>query len=165
MENTVIEFGLKNVKGNDKQIIIKLPTNIRTINERQLIDSWKKIGGIAFISDPGALTTMPKGEGKEVEICFFNLFKEKEHINDFLLTKEFKKRGLSPADPYSLMLVNQIFIKLLKFFPNCSHWKTAKGNWFQIAFEFNESPLLSLHKNILLSEYHPRFWFAGIKKI
>ncbi|MEK7163428.1 MAG: hypothetical protein AAB775_01825, partial [Patescibacteria group bacterium] len=47
---------------------------------------------------------MPRGTGEEAKVVFFKLGR---WISDVDLDKEYKSRGLKPADPYSLAAVNE----------------------------------------------------------
>jgi hypothetical protein len=82
-------------------------------------------------TDRKVVDAMPKGKGDEAEIVFFkpDLFQRHGFISDDDLDKEYKLRGLKPADPISVAAVNQDNPAFADDKPNGTHWKDANGNW------------------------------------
>ena len=87
-------------------------------------------------TDRKVVDSMPKGEGDEVEVIFFKLDLSNRNgfISDDDLEKEFKLRGLKPADPVSVAAVNEADPTFADEKPHATHWKNAKGYWCYATF-------------------------------
>lgn len=79
------------------------------------------------------VAAMPRGEGEEVEVIFFKV--GRRYVSDADLEKEYERRGLKPADPYSLAAVNEVDPTFAVNQPNCTHWKDSSGRWSCIIFD------------------------------
>ncbi len=82
-------------------------------------------------TDPEVVDSMPRGEGAEVEVVFFNLDR---FVSDADLDKEYELRGLKPTDPYSLAAVNEADPAFADEKPNGTHWKDAAGKRCFVTF-------------------------------
>lgn len=100
----------------------------RDISPQAMLDATDRIQH----TNKSVVESMPRGEGEEVEVCFFEL---NQNIDDDELAREYKLRGLVPADPYSLMQVNTDDPSFAGKHPNTTHWKNSKGKWCYTTFE------------------------------
>ncbi|OGZ68796.1 MAG: hypothetical protein A3D44_02255 [Candidatus Staskawiczbacteria bacterium RIFCSPHIGHO2_02_FULL_42_22] len=74
---------------------------------------------------------MPRGEGEEVTIYFFEL----ERTMSFEeILQECERRNLVPADPYSLAALNEHEPEYAYTFPNLTFWKGDGGWWRSLEF-------------------------------
>ena len=106
------------------------------------------------------VSTMPHGEGNTVKVFFF---KPHRSVNEEELEREYKLRGLKPADPYSLAAVNEADEFFAGEHPNGTHWKDSDGRWCFASFDRCE------HINRLEVDYCDNgwidwWWLAGIPK-
>lgn len=108
------------------------------------------------------VTKMPRGEGEEAEVFFFKL---KHVANDFTdLMKEYRLRGLKPADPYSLAAVNEADPMFASEYPNVTHWRKSKcyGEWCIAMFgRFLGEDRTAVRPN-WDSTWSPHWWHAGL---
>jgi hypothetical protein len=110
--------------------------------------------------------TMPKGMHAEVDVVFFkpDLSESGGRISDVSLDKEYERRGLKPADPYSLAAVNETDPAFADDHPNGSHWKDRSGNWCFVTFDS------WLDRRRVFVDYcdgvdwSGTWWFAGISE-
>ncbi len=118
---------------------------------------------------PDTVSKMP-GSGlgiEEVEIVFFNLQGLDHGVDEEELDREYKARGLAPADPFSLAAVNEQDVSFSDRYPSGTHWKNEKGKWCICRF------LVDKNRGERRVDVGPRFpyriwergkwWFAGIK--
>lgn len=112
-------------------------------------------------TDRKVVDEMPHGEGEEAEVIFFNLGR---FVNDAELEKEYKFRGLKPADPYSLATVNEDNFAFADEYPNSTHWKDSGGRWCYAAFHRWSGGGRSV--GVRRSDFGWRvyWWFAGARK-
>lgn len=139
-------------------LIVRVVTGVnRTLTPQQMLDAT----GRNQYTNREVLQAMPRGEGDEKEIVFFQVGKE---ISDDDLEKEFELRGLKPAHPYSLAEVNQDDPAFADSRPNCTHWKDENGKWCYIAF--NRWGVgardVDVHRND--NGWYDDWWFAGVRK-
>lgn len=78
-----------------------------------------------YLND-SVVAAMPRGEGDEVDVHFF---KESRYLSDSALDEAFAKRGLKPADPYSMLAVDEGDPALADDYPHGTHWRDADGKW------------------------------------
>ncbi|MEK7061888.1 MAG: hypothetical protein AAB957_01365 [Patescibacteria group bacterium] len=104
---------------------------------------------------------MPRGEGKEVEVVFFNLGR---YISDADLDKEYELLGFKPADPYSLSAVNEEDQAFADTKPNATHWKDENGKLCYAAFDrwFGVERYVRVRRFGIGWRGH--WWFAGVSK-
>lgn len=103
---------------------------------------------------------MPKGEGDEVEVVFFNLGC---YVSDDILEKEYEIRGLKPADPYSQAAVNTVDPAFADKHPNGTHWKDENGNWCYSAFDrWGGEREVNVGQSD--DDWDDDWWFAGLRK-
>ena len=77
------------------------------------------------------INEMPRGEGEEVTIYFFNLERTMSFEN---ILEECDRRGLVPADPYSLASLNEEDPDYAYITPNLTFWKSSDGSWRSLEF-------------------------------
>lgn len=121
--------------------------------------------GRAQYTDRKVVDSMPKGEGDEVEVVFFepDLSQRNGFISDDDLEKEFELRGLKPADPISVAAVNEADPAFADEKPHGTHWKDAKGNWCYAAFRrWHGERWVNVNRNGC--DWNDRWWFAGVRK-
>ncbi len=104
---------------------------------------------------------MPRGDGEEAEVVFFNLGR---FVSDVDLEREYKLRGLKPADPYSLAAVNEADVAFADEYPNGTHWKDVAGRWCYAAFYRWDVGGRSVHVHRRDHDWHGRWRFAGTRK-
>ena len=107
------------------------------------------------------VNVIPKGEGEEVEVIFFNLDRP---VSDADLAKEYDFRGLKPADPYSLAAVNEADPAFADQQPNTTHWKDSAGKWCYAVFNQWRSGERHVHVYRYGTGWHGTWWFAGVRK-
>jgi hypothetical protein len=106
------------------------------------------------------VANMPKGEGDEAEVVFFKLGR---YVSDADLEKEYEKRGLKPADPYSLSAVNEADPAFADEKPNGTHWQDENGCWCFATFNrWNAGErYVYVYRN---GGWGVGWWFAGLRK-
>lgn len=111
--------------------------------------------------DSDVVSAMPRGEGEEVEVFFFNLGR---FVSDDDLEKECELRGLKSADPYSLAAVNENNHAFADAYPNGTHWKGKNGKWCYAAFDNWVGDVRRVHVNHDDDGWNGDWWFAGVRK-
>ena len=117
-----------------------------------------------YVND-NVVAAMPKGEGEEVDVCFFKLDLSERGgwISDNGLEKEYALRGLKAADPYSQAAVNEADPTFADDHPNATHWKDADGKWcFAIFSQWLDE--CYVHVNRYDNDWYGIGWFAGLRK-
>ena len=107
------------------------------------------------------LETMPKGNGKKVDIFFFKIGYS---VDDTGLEKEYGLRGFKPADPYSLAKVNKDDPTFAYKHPNCTYWKNDKGKYCSIMFDCWRDGDRDVGVGYSGNSWSGHLWFAGIRK-
>lgn len=107
------------------------------------------------------VNAMPRGEGEETEVVFFNLG---HYVSDNDLEKEYALRGLVPADPYSLSAVNEADPAFADEHPNGTHWKDSEDKWCYAAFHRWHGGERCVGVNRCDDDWHGLWWFAGLRK-
>lgn len=110
---------------------------------------------------------MPKGKGKEVEICFFKPeeweYTRPDFINDDDLEKALKRRGLI-SDPFAVMAWNEANPSFADEKFHGIHWKDANGNWCFIAFNrWDGECRVDVDRNGC--DWYVPWCFAGVRKL
>ena len=96
----------------------------RSRTPREVLDAT----GRGYYIKDGVINGMPRGEGEEVDLYFFELDR---CVSDDELENEYKLHGLVPADPYSLAKHNEDNPEFADTYPNITYWKDEGGNlWF-----------------------------------
>ena len=147
---------LKRVDAISNLIIRKVKVN-RNRSPKEMLDAT----GRKQYTDSGVVAKMPKGEGEEIEVFFFNLGR---FVNDNDLEKEYDFCGLKPADPYSQAAVNEADPAFADKYPNGTHWKDANGKWCFATFDHwrDGGRRVSVGRNG--DGWDDRWWFAGVRK-
>jgi len=103
---------------------------------------------------------MPRGEGEEAEVVFFNLGR---YVSDEGLRDEYTARGLKPADTYSLAKVNEDDASFADTHPNSTHWRDANGKRCFAAFHRRYGwRYVRVYRRD--DGWHGDWWFAGLRK-
>ncbi|MDO8517766.1 MAG: hypothetical protein Q7S26_00535 [bacterium] len=117
-----------------------------------------------FLNDPGVVSTMPRGEGEEVDVHFFKLDLESRggRISDEELEEKYESHGLVP-DPYAQAAVNENDLSFADYNRNGTHWKDGNGRWCSLTFfEFaGERRMRVFHQGDHGLNDH---WFGGVPK-
>ena len=132
----------------------------RTRTPQEMLD----VTGRDQYSDKDVLEVMPRGQGNEVEVFFFNFG---YYATNADLEQEFDLRGFKPADPYSLIAANAADPVFAESHPNATHWKDTEGKWcFAACYRFRGRRVVSVHpyKETEWGEWGRNWWFAGIRK-
>lgn len=145
----------KRIDAISNLIIRKVKVN-RNQTPQQMLDAT----GRKQYTDGSVVAMMPKGEGEEVEVFFFNLGR---FVNDNDLEKEYELRGIKPADPYSLAAVNTDSAFADKY-PNGTHWKDTNGKWCFATFSHWSDDGRFVNVNRIDSDWNDGWWFAGVRK-
>ncbi len=111
--------------------------------------------------------SMPKGEGDEVELVFFEPITEEytrlSFISDDDLEKAYKIRGLE-SDPIALAAFNEANPAFSDEMPNATSWKDTNGNWCCIVFcSYNKRRDVSVR--LCDKDWIVRYLFAGVRKV
>jgi hypothetical protein len=103
---------------------------------------------------------VPNCQKEESEVLFFR-------VNSFLydegLAEEYERRGLIPADPYSLAKVNEDNLTFMNERPNATHWKDAQGRWCIVSFDCFHN-VRRVSTSLHVGQWPQIYWFAGIRK-
>jgi hypothetical protein len=126
-ESAILDGALKVLH---RQAFIKIPNDFiifhvavnRKRNPMETIDAtgWTKR------VDPDVVAAMPRGEGDEIDVVFFEIRRSASNED---LEKEYEVRGLKPADPYSLIAVNAENPAFTDKHLNSTQWKDADDKW------------------------------------
>jgi hypothetical protein len=110
---------------------------------------------------------MPRGDGEWTEVHFFkpdnSAFNAEGVLTDQALDHEYVKRGLKPADMYSIVFVDKADPSLVLSYPYATHWKDVEGNWCHGAI-VNFEGERRLHVNRSVRGWKQHWYFAGIPK-
>lgn len=109
--------------------------------------------------DKEVVASMPKGEGKKVEVTFFQVG---SFISPDDLAKKFDEHGLKP-DPYAQSAVNEADPSFADTHPNGTQWQDANGKWCYIAFARWHGERY-VHVNRDGSVWGDYWWFGGVRK-
>lgn len=119
-------------------------------------------------TDHKIVDAMPKGEGDEVDVAFFQIktARRKGEFSDDELGNEFELRGLKPADPFSVAAVNEAYPEFANEKVHSTHWKDADGNWCHSTFfrDCNHNVRKVIIKSDNLGWRADHRWFAGVRK-
>lgn len=84
-------------------------------------------------------------------------------MSDEDLEKCYDRRGLIPADPYSVAGMNRDDQALADNHPHTTHWKDANGRWcFATFYRWDDGRDLDVYRRD--SEWRDDWWFAGLRK-
>lgn len=146
------------VEAKASEIIRRVGIN-RNLKPDEVIAKVCETGRQRYV-DHKVLESMPKGEGEEAEVVFFKIGR---FISDDDLEKEYEKRGLKPADAYSLAAVNRDDPAFGDEKPNCTHWKDAQGKWCYVAFSrWDAGRRVDVRRSD--GDWGGNWWFAGLRK-
>ena len=127
----------------------------RTTSLQNLLDKTKRKQYV----DKDVLESAPKVEGDEIEF-----FKLGRYVSDEDLEKEYTKRGLVPADIYSIVsydLENAEETDKMKYVG--THWKDKDGEWCFSTFDRWDGGERSVRVSRHDSGWDGRWWFAGLR--
>ena len=118
-----------------------------------------------YVNDE-VVAAMPKGKTVGTDVVFFKPDPEAYKngvISDDDLEKEYEKRGLVPADPYSLSTVNEADPTFADEHPNGTHWKDAAGKWCFASFNrWSDERYVIVDRDV--NGWDDDWWFAGVRK-
>jgi hypothetical protein len=110
--------------------------------------------------DDKVIESMPRGEGEDVEVVFFNIGR---FVTPAQLLEEYEKRGLKPADPYSLAAVNLDDPAFADEKPNATQWQDSAGKYCYAAFyRWLDERAVGVDRNAF--DWVGHWWFAGLRK-
>ncbi len=137
-------------------LIVRCAKVNRTRKPQEVLDAT----GRKLYTNEDVVNSMPKGEGEEVEVVFFNLGR---YVSDADLDKEYELRGLIAADPYSLAAVNEADPAFADKKPNGTHWRDSKGKWCFATFGlWGDERSVDVGRND--RGWNDYCWFAGLRK-
>lgn len=114
-------------------------------------------GRVEYLSD-SVVAAMPRGEGEEVAVHFFKVGR---FVSDAALDEEYAKRGLVPADPYSMLAVDESDPAFGDDHPHGTHWKDADGMWcFAACGRWSGRRDVRVYRSV--DDWHGDWWFAGL---
>lgn len=144
--------------GAVSNLIIRIVEKVdRTRSPQEALDAT---GRKQYI-DTDVVKSLPRGTGDGAEVVFFKIG---ESVSDDNLEKEYERRGLIPADPYSLAAVNEVDPAFADTHPNGTHWKDAKDNWCFAAFDQWNDDNRNVYVNRDHYVWYAHWWFAGLRK-
>ena len=111
------------------------------------------------------VNTMPKGEGDDVELVFFkpDMLERNDFISSDDLAKEYKQRRLRPADPFSVIALNEADPTLADEKCHATLWKNVDGDWCYIVFSQFEG-VREVAVDLDEAGWTANCWFVGIRK-
>jgi len=113
------------------EAVSNLITRRVTVNRNRTPQDMLNATGRNQDTDKAVVQAMPRGTGDEVEVIFFKVGR---YVSDVDLDTEYDRRGLKPADPFSLGRVNEANPAFADEHPNGTHWKDANGQWCYVTF-------------------------------
>ncbi len=143
-------------------IIRKVTVNRNRTPEEALSATGRK----QYVNDD-VVAGMPKGEGDEAEVVFFKPepweYTKPGLMSDEDLEKALDRRGLKPADPYSVCAVNEADKAFADEHPNATHWKDSSGKWcFATFYLWFDGRRMNVRRRG--NDWDDRWWFAGVRK-
>jgi len=152
----------RRVEAASNLIVRRVKVNRTRTPQETLIATGRK----QYVNDR-VVATMSRGEGDEVELYFFKpdalAYDRNGWISDADLEKQFELRGLKPADPYSLAVVNEADPVFADEHPNATHWKDAGDHWCFAAFN-RRSVGREVFVNRRDGKWSGGWSFAGLRK-
>lgn len=137
--------------------IVRVVTVSRGRTPKQALDACGRRQNV----EDAVVDAMPRGEGDRVEVV---LFPVRYMISDDDAEKEYERRGLKPADPYSLAAVNEDDPGFSYDYPNKTHWKDADGCWCSALFgHWGGTQSVGIGR-CDDSKQHDGWWLAGLHK-
>lgn len=109
--------------------------------------------------EPEYIDSMPKGEGDEAKVTFFNLG---FWVTTEELWAEYARRGLKPADAYSVAEINRLDPEFSLSCANCTYWKDGQGNVYCLIFRLWSDGVKRVHAYKHTYKHGPDRWFAGV---
>ena len=129
----------------------------RSLTSQQVLDET----GRGQYTDNDVVSNMPKGEGDDVvEVVFF---KYGHQITDGCLEEKYEKQNLTPADSYSVAVVNRDNPTFADDHPNCTLWRDDSGKWCYLACNrwYDERSVIVNRSDV---GWGASWWFAGLRK-
>ena len=124
--------------------------------------------------DEEVLTDMPRGQGKEAEVWFFQLMPDEYQDEEGglirnnevheVLQKALKRRNLKSADPYSLTAANEASPDFYLTHSNMTTWVDESGEICSMTFESCEPYGIVIESRVpYMGDDYSEMWFAGIR--
>ena len=158
------EAGVQRFLSGASEVVVReqVDTIIRRVRVNHLRNPDAMLnatGRKQYVTD-SVVAAMPRGEGDEADVHFFKIG---QWTSDDDLEQEYAKRGLKPADSYSLAAVNEADPGFADERPNGTHWKDADGKWCYIGFlRGGDERYVSVHR--FDDDWGDHWWFAGLRK-
>ncbi len=152
----------RRVEAVSNMIVRRVKVN-RSRTPQQMLDAT----GRRQYTDRKVVDAMPRGDGEEVEVCFFKPDASAYQdglMSDEEMERQCELRGMESADPYSLAAVNEADPAFADQMPNATHWKDANGNWCYAAFGrwFVDGRGVRIHR--ICDDWYGRWFVAGVRK-
>lgn len=145
----------KRVEAESEMIVRRVTVN-RTQAPQAVLDATRR----KQYTDKEVVGAMPKGEGEEVEVCFFPL---KKWTSNADVEAELERRGLTP-DPYAQAQVNKESPEFADTRPNGTQWKGDDGKYYFAAFDLcHGERLVGVRRDV--DDWRDPWWRAGSRKI
>lgn len=142
--------------------------HVRTVRVNRLRNGFEALNATRrrqYIVDPMVVNEMPKGHGDVVDIVFFkpDLSRRNDGISDGDLVKEYEFHDLIPADPFSVVALNEAERAFADEKPHGILWKNAQGKWCSITFYRYDG-----HREVRVDQgdgvWVDIWWCAGFRK-
>lgn len=129
------------------------------VNRSRTKEQMLEATGCTIDADADVVATMPKGDGDEVEVYFFQV---NSVMSDDQAEREYTQNGLIPADPYSVGAVNENEPTFALNYPNATHWQDLNGKWCYVAFgqRFGKG-FVEVYRYD--NEWYTIWWLAGLR--
>ena len=128
----------------------------RTHTPQQVLDAT---GRKQYVNS-AVVSTMPAGEGEEVEVVFFKVGR---FLKPSEVSGEFALRNLMP-DPRAQAAVNKADPAFADQHPNGTQWQDAEGNYNFLTFDQWDVGERRVDCNRGDDEWGDDWWFAGVRK-
>ncbi|MCK9580534.1 MAG: hypothetical protein M0Q92_08800 [Methanoregula sp.] len=153
-----LEVFRKRVEATSNLIVRHVKVD-RSSSSQQAIE----VTGRVQYTDKSVVATMPRGEGEEVDVFFFNPRPEAYDGNGWLsdeaLKREFEFYGLKP-DPRAQARVNADDPAFADKHPNGTHWKDGNDRWCFAAFDHGiDGRRLRVGRH--RDDWRGAWWFGG----
>ena len=112
---------------------IVLAKKIKVNRNRTPQEAITAVKCLGYYLEKKVVNSVPRGEGEEVEICFFPI---KGSVSVAEVQEMLDVRGLKP-DPYALAAFNEDDPSISGFHPTATQWLDNNGNHCYLSFSGN----------------------------